>query len=362
MNEELLGRELFVWGATTITLMSVAIFFVTLISAFVVAVVAHRLLSGVLGRTGFLKDGERKSISRMVYYLILVFGTLTAFDNLGISLGKPFLTLGDSTISLYSLATFAALTFLVVVGSNIAGRLVGNRLPNLDDGLRYAISRITYYVLLVTGLMAALQTIGIQLGSLTVLVGALGVGLGFGLQNIVNNFVSGLILLFERPIKVGDWIEVDGTKGQVTDIGARSTTVVTRDNITIIIPNGDCLANQMINWSYRGTQIRLRLPIGVAYGSDMDKVKKALLEAAAEHPKVLETPAPSVLFDEFGDSSLNLELAVWIDVTTIGPQALRSDIYWEVDKKFRAAEIEIPFPQRDLNFRNQLSLEELVKR
>ncbi|MCA9790432.1 MAG: mechanosensitive ion channel, partial [Candidatus Eremiobacteraeota bacterium] len=170
------------------------------------------------------------------------------------------------------------------------------------------------------------------------------------------SFVSGLILLIERPIKVGDWVDLSGTSGRVTNIGARSTTVVTPDNITIILPNGDCLANQIINWSFGDTRIRFRIPVGVAYGSDMDKVEKALLEAGAEHPNVLDDPAPKVLFDAFGDSSLNLELAVWIKAGTIGAQQLRSDLNFAIDRKFRQADVEIPFPQRDLNFRNLLTM------
>lgn len=359
MDVEFLQQELVTVGGIAITPLGLATFALGVVAVLAGALVASRLAGRLLKEFPIVTEGERYTITRMVYFILLAFGLLACLEGLGIAVSKTFLTLGGTGISLFSLATFVALTGLVVVGSQLAGRWVDQRAlghTHFDEGLRYAIGRMTYYLLLATGLIAALQTIGVQLGSLTVLLGALGVGIGFGLQNIVNNFVSGLILLVERPVKVGDWVDLDGTSGRVSNIGARSTTVVTPDAITIIIPNGDCLANRIINWSYGDRKIRMRIPVGVAYGSDIEKVEEALRQVAARHERVLKDPAPKVIFDSFGDSSLNLELAVWIEVGSIGQQQLRSDLNFDIDRTFRQLEIEIPFPQRDLNFRGPLAV------
>ncbi|MBI3927977.1 MAG: mechanosensitive ion channel [Armatimonadetes bacterium] len=315
--------------------------------AWLLGLVFRRMLSRLP-----LEDREVNALARLVFYLVLAYGWLAAFQGIHLDPSHPFLTLGGTQLSMFSLATFVALVFLVVLGSAIVGRVVASEFLKksaLDEGARFAIGRITYYVLLVAGLMAAIQTIGIQLASLTVILGALSVGIGFGLQNIVNNFVSGLILLFERPIKVGDWIEVEQSRGRVADIGARSTTVVTRDNVAIIIPNGDCLSNPLINWSHHGDPtIRVRVPVGVAYGSDLEQVRKALLEVAASHPEVLAKPAPVVQFDRFGDSALELHLVVWVDVRRIGVRKLRSDLNFAIEATFRRHDVQIPSPQLDV--------------
>lgn len=360
MDIEFLQRPLVTLSGTVITPLSLGTFTLGVIGVLLGALLVSRLAARLLKQTTLLAEGERYTVTRLIYFVLLTFGLLACLEGLGVRASKTFLTLGGTGISLFSLATFLALTAFVVMGSQFAGRWVDQRglqRTNFDEGLRYAIGRIIYYILLATGLIAALQTIGVQLGSLTVLLGALGVGIGFGLQNIVNNFVSGLILLIERPVKVGDWVDLDGTSGRVSNIGSRSTTVVTADAITIIIPNGDCLANQIVNWSYGDRKIRMRFPIGVAYGSDMDKVTEALMQVAARHDSVLTTPPPKVLFDSFGDSSLNLELGVWVVVGSIGKQQLKSDLNFDIDRTFRQLDIEIPFPQHDLNFSRAVPLE-----
>ena len=349
-----LSHPFLILGEVQLTLWGLGTFMLTVVGLLLSTYLARRLLARTLTRVAFLRAGERSAVVNILSGLILIFGLLASIESLGFAVGKPLLTLGGTGISLYSLATSLALAWAVLTGSQIVSRWVAQGAltqSHVDEGLRYAIGRIIYYVLMVLGMMAVLQTLGIQMGSLTVLVGALGVGIGFGLQNIVNNFVSGLILLFERPIKVGDWIDLEGTSGKVTDIGARSTKVVTADNITVILPNGDCLSQKLINWSYNASGVRFRIPISVAYGSDMALVKRLLLEVGLNHPKVLDSPAPKVLFKEFGDSSLNLELGIWIRVDSIGRQQLYSDINFAIEKAFRDNDIEIPFPQRDLRVR-----------
>jgi potassium efflux system protein len=208
---------------------------------------------------------------------------------------------------------------------------------------------MVYYGLLVLGLMIALQTSGIEVGSITVLLGALGVGIGFGLQNVVSNFVSGLILLAERPVQINDWIEVGGRQGRVERIGARSTMILTNDNITLIVPNGDLVANPIINWSHGDPKVRFRLPVGVAYGSDMARVQAALIDVAAAHPDVLTDPPPTVFLSGFGDSSLDLELVVWTRSMVTAPLEFRSELNFSIDAAFRRHGVLIPFPQRDVH-------------
>jgi small-conductance mechanosensitive channel len=269
---------------------------------------------------------------------------------------RPFVTVGTAEISVLKLALFVAALVAVVLAARALGNLVGSRLLQrtaMDPGLQYAIGRFTYYGALTVGLLIALQTSGIQVGSVAVVLGALGVGIGFGLQHIVTNFVGGLILLVERPISVGDRIEVAGTGGRVARIGARSTTVITGDNITMIIPNAEFVTQRVINWSHGDPRVRIRLPVGVAYGSDLATVERVLAEVAAAHPAVLADPPPQVFFAEFGDSALNLELAVWTRELAPTPRRLRSDPNFAIDAAFRRHGITIPFPQRDLHLRSE---------
>lgn len=267
---------------------------------------------------------------------------------------RSLISVGGAEVSLAKLALFLLAVAVVVVAARVLGRVVVSRLlarTAMDPGARYAVARLAYYLLLVLGLMVAFQTSGIEVGSLTVVLGALGVGIGFGLQNIVNNFVSGLILLAERPVQVGDWIEVAGRTGRVTRVGGRSTTIVTGDNITIIIPNADLVTQQIVNWSHGDPKVRFRIPVGVAYGSDLERVREAFLEVANGHPAVLSDPAPAVFFTSFGDSALNLELVVWTVEMAKNPQRFRSELNFAIAAACRRHGIEIPFPQRDLHLK-----------
>jgi len=187
---------------------------------------------------------------------------------------------------------------------------------------------------------------------LALVAGALSVGIGFGLQNIVNNFISGLILLFERPIKTGDWIVVDDVEGYVKRISIRSTHIQTFDRADVIVPNSALISGKVVNWMLKDVKGRIRVPIGVAYGSDVQAVKKVLHEIAGEHPEVIKSeilaPAPVVLFIGFGDSSLDFELRCHIRDIDKKVQTT-SDLNFAIDAAFRAQKIEIPFPQRDIH-------------
>ena len=221
----------------------------------------------------------------------------------------------------------------------------------LQRGLPYAISKVAYYSLLILVAMTALVNSGVELSKLTVLTGALGVGLGFGLQNIVNNFVSGLILLFERPVHIGDTVDVGGLVGTVRRIGARSSTVLTFQGAEVIVPNSNLISNQVINWTLSSAWRRVDIPVYVAYGTDPERVLKLLVEAANSHPGVLRERPSAAFFLGFGENALNFELRFWSAQQETWFD-LRSEVTLAVAKALRKAAIEIPFPQRDLHLRS----------
>jgi small-conductance mechanosensitive channel len=220
----------------------------------------------------------------------------------------------------------------------------------IDKGVQLSIARLVHYTIIIVGCIVLLQVMGVSLTKLTILGGALGVGIGFGLQTIVNNFASGLILLFERPIKVGDTIEIGTEMGEVKHLGLRSTIIKTFDNAEIVVPNSDLIAGQVTNWTLAERKARIKLPIGVAYGSDIAKVLEILLNVAAEHPMTLTTPAPRALFRSFGASSLDFELRVWV-ADFSDRRLVESELNQELNNELAIAGIEIPFPQSDLHIR-----------
>lgn len=222
----------------------------------------------------------------------------------------------------------------------------------IDSGAQNAMSTITRYIITAIGLLISLDILGISLSSLAALGAVLMVGIGFGLQNIAQNFISGLIILLERPIKVGDIVEVHDISGRVVEIGARSTLIHTRDDVAIIVPNSQFISEQVINESFSGEKIRLQLKVGVAYGSDVDLVKKTLLEVAHSHVRVLKNEEHKVFFDDFSDSSLDFTLLVWVNDLWLRREIL-SDLRFLVDQKFKEKGITIPFPQRDIHLYNK---------
>jgi len=221
------------------------------------------------------------------------------------------------------------------------------RLP-MGRGLPYAVSNLLHYVILLVGFTVAIGALGVDLNRMTLLTGALGVGVGFGLQTIVNNFVSGIILLVERPIQVGDAIQMADLDGEVRRIGIRSTTVHTWRGAEVIVPNATLISGNLTNWTLSDRTRRLELPIGVAYGTDPDRVIVLLTETAASVPGVLGNPAPAAFFQGFGDSALNFELRAWTDHFEEWG-SIRSHIAVAVNNRLKAEGIEIPFPQRDVN-------------
>ena len=276
----------------------------------------------------------------------------TAIQNIA---NYPLVELGGNQLTLNSIVKLLLVMTLVLVLERYLRRILRRRVlsrTHLEPDFQYAISRFVGYCFIAVGFFFAFKVVHLDLSSLAVIVGGLGIGIGFGLQNIVSNFISGLIILAERPIAIGHRVEVGGVAGQITKISLRSTIVVTNDNITIIVPNSDFITNPVTNWSYGDPKVRLRLPVGVAYGCDVGKLQRVLLEVATENPSVLKDPAPSVRFLAFGDSALNFELAVWTIDMAHRPTRFRSDLFFAIERKLRENNIEVPFPQRDLHLRS----------
>ncbi|MCF7890157.1 mechanosensitive ion channel [Candidatus Bipolaricaulota bacterium] len=274
-----------------------------------------------------------------------------AFASVWDLLQKPIFTVSGQGISVMSFLYFIVVIILSVVLARLLTRFLKRNVyskTEIEKGAQYTLSRLVRYVTVTVGFLIGLQMIGFDLSILAVFGGLFGVGIGFGLQNIFSNFASGLILLLERPIQVGDIVEVEGIIGKVEEIRFRVAVVNTFDNESIIVPNSDLVSKQVTNWSYAGdTTLRLRIPIGVDYGTDIEKVEDILLEIADEEEKILDTPEPQVFFKEHADSALNFELRVWIS-TPKDRIAVRDNVRRKIDKKLNEAGIGIPFPQRDV--------------
>lgn len=313
-----------------------------------------------------LPDGHGEIIERWAWRLLVIFAAIlwfnvdlylftvhdTVVDVLQNVLAYP-LGYGKVHVTLGGILGFVLLLLFGYVIANIASFILGKILlpkVSLRGGMAYAISRVTYYVLLTGLFFIALSNAGLQLDKFTVITGALGVGLGFGLQNIVSNFASGLIVLFERPIRVNDTVEIAGITGIVRRIGARSSTVLTAQGAEVIFPNSNLLSNQVTNWTLSSTRRRVEVPVRVAYGTDPRVVLEMLTDIANKNSHVLTYPPPQALFHGFGENALNFELtfwaaqAVWFD--------LKSEVGLTVLDALRKAGIEIPFPQRDLHVRS----------
>ncbi len=265
----------------------------------------------------------------------------------------PLFEISGNKFSIMSLILACIVFYLSVILSRMAERFIKNLLDgkDIDPGVKGSISTFTRYLVVIIGTLITLDTVGVSLSSLAALGAVLMVGIGFGLQNITQNFIAGLIILIERPIKLGDLVEVKGVSGKVIQIGARSTLVNTRDDITIIVPNSQFIAEQVVNESFSGERIRLHISVGVAYGTDTRKVESVLKEVGNAQAKVLDYPGPTVIFVSFGDSSLNFELRVWTKELWDN-ESLKSDIRFSIDEAFRKENIAIPFPQRDLHIKS----------
>ena len=263
--------------------------------------------------------------------------------------------MGDSPFTTKKLLLLLVSLFLLFfITSKVKKLLIKKVFPRYDVnvGVGQSIATIVSYVVIIIGLVVIFQTTGVDLSALGILIGALGIGIGFGLQNITNNFISGIIILFERPVKVGDRIEIDDLTGNIINISGRATTIVTNDNIVVIVPNSDLTSKRVINWSHNNREVRLNFPVGVSYKEDPEMIQKLLIEIAMGNPGVLKDPRPEVLFENFGESSLDFILRVWTSDFSDTPKILQSQLYYAIFKKFKEQHIEIPFPQRDLHLKS----------
>jgi small-conductance mechanosensitive channel len=299
-------------------------------------------------------------IDSLVLLLVLLPGLLMIwgiYDSLGeatrsyLSLG---FSIGSQRISVSVVLSAAGVLYGAYLASWIFGILALDDVlvkRRVERGVRHSIAQIAHYVLMLAGFLWAMSILGLEITKLTIMLGALGVGIGFGLQGVVNNFVSGLILLFERPVRVGDTVEIGGVWSVIKKIGLRSTVVQTFDNADLIIPNADLINNQVTNWTLGTRRVRIIIPVGVVYGSDVPLVVDTLIECAKANDMLSERPSPDVLFVGFGESSLDFELRAWVRDTDLRLTA-KSELHKEIDRRFREVGIEIAFPQRDLHLRS----------
>jgi small-conductance mechanosensitive channel len=268
-----------------------------------------------------------------------------------VGLTTSIVTLGNRGYSLLDLLVLVTLFVLLwILSGTVAGVLKSRvlQMAGADQRVRELVAVFTRYAMVLLGSIILLQIWGLDVSSLTLLASVLGVGIGFGLQNTANNFVSGLIITLERPIQVGDFINVGDLQGTVERIGTRTTEIRTLDRVSIIVPNSRFVDNQVINWSLGNPVSRLHLPVGVAYGSPVETVRTALLEAARRHTDVLANPAPQVWLVNFGESAIMFDLLVWI-CEPREQYRIKSDLYYRVVESLAKYNITIPFPQRDVH-------------
>jgi small-conductance mechanosensitive channel len=270
-------------------------------------------------------------------------------------LREEIFRISNTPVSLLSLILFLfgiVVTLLVARATRAAvGGFLGGR-KGASTGVAYAMGRIAQYAVGTAGVLVSLDTLGIDLGTLAAFGAVVSVGIGFGLQTITHNFISGIILLIERPVQKGDFVVVGDIVGTVTEIEMRATKVVSRDGVAMIVPNSEFISARVVNQSHPTSRKRVQIRVGVAYGSDTSLVRDTLLALALEHPRVLRDPPPVVFFRSFGESSLDFDLAVWLDHPEPEP-TVTSDLRFSIDRVFREKKIEIPFPQREVRLRGE---------
>ncbi|MEB3289347.1 MAG: mechanosensitive ion channel domain-containing protein [Leptolyngbya sp.] len=320
------------------------------------------------------EDGHRTGLGLLLRLVVLVvqgavwFSTITYIANLfpltrrvsyvvGRSLTEGLLArslvLGSQAYSLLDLLVLLGVLMALVIAANTVTNLLRTRVlhvAGISVSAQEAIAALSKYTLILLGSVVVLQIWGIDLSSLALIASGLGIGIGFGLQGLVRDFVSGLVLVFERPVQVGDFVDFGAVKGTVNRIGSRSTELRTLDQVAIIVPNSRLLDREIINWSHTNPVSRIRLPVGVAYASDPIQVKQVLLEACRQNDEILTTPSPQVFFLSFGDNALQFELLVWI-AEPHRQWVIKSDLYFAIEALLRQHHIEVPFPQRDLHLR-----------
>jgi small-conductance mechanosensitive channel len=352
---------------TTASLASIYLSFIMLAGSLVLIGLLNLVLSTKVAYVSRIvrvhPQKTRKNIAKFIYFiaallwLSVTMRLFTIFDyfyDLVTAIISERLQIGSVDISLGDILVF----FLAIYASVFISRFIRFILEEdilvrmkLPRGVPDAVSMLTNYIIIGFGLMIALSVAGFDLSKFAILLGALGVGIGFGLQNVVNNFISGLILIFERPIQLRDTIAQGELYGVVTRIGIRSSTIRTFDGAEVIVPNSNLISNEVTNWTLSDRRRRIQILVGVAYGTDPEKVLTILKDTIKNNPDILDTPEPIFLFREFGESSLNFDVRFWTDSADTWLQ-LQSNVTVEINNAFNNAGIEIPFPQRDLHLRS----------
>lgn len=306
-----------------------------------------------------MEEGPLRSLISLTAWGIAALYILKWLGPVKAALESAGVTVGGTRITVLQVITSLILAIAALWIGRIAGDAAQSQLQSskrLTPSMSGLLGQVAKIGLMILALFIALNSVGINMSAFAVLGGAIGVGIGFGLQSIFSNFISGIIILFEKSIKVGDFIELQsGVTGQVREINIRSTLVTTNDSVDILVPNEEFIKAQVINWTLRDPRRRLRVDFGVAYGTDKEVVKKAGLEAAAavewtdnDHPE----QKPAVWLVQFGDSSLNYQLVVWLKPDAVSrPARVKADYNWALHTALQKYDLEIPFPQRDLNIR-----------
>jgi small-conductance mechanosensitive channel len=345
---------------------------------FVAAMILHQALRAGLYRVivgdEIGSDEARTfyaSVRRLLDYVGLIIVVMVALNLTGLSgplgraLGIRVGTLGSQPLTPLILIEAGA----IVTGFVFAAQLLRDYLEyqvypalNLDPGVAHAIDTFIIYTLGAVGGLAALEAVGLGVGTITLFAGAFGIGLGFGLQSLANNLASGMTIIFSRALRRGDVVTVGDTIGVVQEVGIRATRMRTRDDVDYLIPNAEFITGKIINWTRSNPHARLHVPLGVSYGADPMHVRQILEQVASRTATVEESPAPEVWFVGFGDSSLNFELLVWMNIRMYSHSKVASDLYFAIFEAFREAGIEIPFPQRDLHIRSAEGLGALAPR
>lgn len=298
-------------------------------------------------------------------YVVIALHLLDALDTAVSLLYGLRLQIGSLDVSAYGILTGAVVLVFMLWFAQMASRMVSKRISSitsLSPSIKVLIGKAVTIILIATAILVSVDSMGLDLTVLSVLGGGLGVGLGFGLQKVVSNFVSGLILLTDRSIKPGDVIEIDETYGWINTLSARYVSVITRDGTEHLIPNEDLITQKVINWSFTNNLVRLRIPVGVAYDCDIHLARKLILDASNTPERVLRQPAPICHLLGFGDSSVDFELRVWINDPSNGIANVKSAILLKTWDLFKEHDIEIPFPQRDLHLKPPAAIDVTLKR
>lgn len=337
-----IGRETARYAGWSGELIGIAI---SLLAAWVVIQLAAR----------FLRDPFWERVVSAIAWTIAALSILDLIEPTRRALDAVGLDVGDSRLSMLTVVEGLLALAVFMWLANLVGHFVEKRLAvasGITPSLQVLFSKVVRAGLVALAIVVALGTAGVDLTAFAIFSGALGVGLGFGLQKVVSNLISGIILLLDRSIKPGDVIAIDDTYGHINSLRARYVSVITRDSTEFLIPNEDLITQRVENWTYSSSQVRLKIPVGVSYDSDVPRAMALCVESAQAVARVLDVPAPRCLLRGFGDSSVDLELRLWIEDPANGITNVRSDVMLEIWERFHANDIGFPFPQRDLHLRS----------